>query len=344
MPKKFMWTNLSLGVIPKKISKKIFLLLTAVFLIGGFFVVKMALADPIFSVSIDPIAVDIGQTKDIAFTVTSADANNLKTIAVSVQGTGFSNPTSVVCPTGWSKIPAMPPILNGYVCDDPTGTGIGLPAPVVTLNGLVAPSSPGMQNFSVSAINTDSEPKTENINVPIEVKNLAATIGITPITTNVSQTRDYTFTVTNTTGDYVDNITGISGTLGGLTINNCSATGWSYTPAGNSFTLSGGTLTPGAAVEITVNATAPASAGAQTVSATITGALGGTRAASNTGTITVQTPANLSAGAISSDKDFISNVSGSYNTATISVQVTNGGQATANTLVKSLVIIPPPIL
>ena len=194
MPKKFMWTNLTRGgVIPKKISKKIFLSLAAVILIGGFFVVKMVLADPIFSVSIDPIAVDIGQTKDIAFTVTSVDANKLKTIAVSVQNTGFSNPTSVVCPTDWSKIPAMPPILNGYVCDDPTG--IGLSAPVITLNGLVAPSSPGMQNFSVSAINTDSEPKTENINVPIEVKNLAATASVNLPTTDINQSRDYNFTI-----------------------------------------------------------------------------------------------------------------------------------------------------
>ena len=120
MPKKFMWTNLSLGVIPKKISKKIFLLLTAVFLIGGFFVVKMVLADSIFSVSIDPIAVDIGQTKDLVFNVSKAVGGTaLQTIAISVQNNGFSNPTSVECPTGWSNIPAMPPILNGYVCDDP---------------------------------------------------------------------------------------------------------------------------------------------------------------------------------------------------------------------------------
>lgn len=338
MPKKFMWTNFTLGggrVNSKKISKKIFLLLAAVILISGFFAVSYAFAVDIFTAAIDTPTVDIGQSKNIAFTVTSANAEKLKTIAVSVQDTGFSEPTSFACPSGWSQIAALPPILNGYVCDDPTD--VGLSSAIVTLNGLTAPTAAGIKNFSVSAINTIEQ--SENKPVAITVKNLAATIVITPETANVSQTRDYTLTITNVSGDYVDDIAGINGTLGGLTVNTCSAAGWlTCTPSGNSFTLSGGTLAKNTAIAISINATAPAGQGDQTVNATIIGALGKTLAASNTDIITVQTPANLSAGIISSDIARISKNPGAYNTATISVTITNNGQATANTLIKNLII------
>ncbi|MFA6552197.1 MAG: Ig-like domain-containing protein [Candidatus Paceibacterota bacterium] len=54
--------------------------------------------------------------------------------------------------------------------------------------------------------------------------------------------------------------------------------------------------------------------------------------------INVQIPASLAFGTITSDKNFISNVGGAYNFATISAPVENSGQTTANGFTKSLVI------
>ena len=329
--------------IKKICGKKLqFIIVAAILAIGGFFVAYQVLAT--HTATVDMViknlstnvisAVDIGQEFNLEFTATKNTGSSLGAIKVSYPS-DFTAPTSISCPTEFKSSEINQ--AGNYVKCAMGDAGTSITSGKVILNSIKAPAIAGEKTFSVDTIDVDFDKETQTKSV--EVKNLSATIGITPITTNVSQIRDYTFTVTNTTGDYVDNITGISGTLGGLTINNCSATGWSYTPAGNSFTLSGGTLTPGAAVEITVNATAPASAGAQTMSATLTGALGGTASASvNPNTIQVQIPASLSAGEISSDIARISKNPGAYNTATISVQVTNGGQATANTLVKSLVI------
>ncbi|MFH1232974.1 MAG: MBG domain-containing protein [Patescibacteria group bacterium] len=334
-----MKANLMLGVVSKKISRKIFLLLTAFFLIGGFFVVKMAFADPIFSVTAAVEAVDVGQTKDLTFNVIKATGETaLKTIAISEVGTGFSSPTSIVCPTGWSVIPAMPPIVNGYVCNDPTG--VGLDSTSITLKGMIAPASAGVKDFSVSAINTGAEPKTENVKTQITVKDLKATATISPITTNIKQERTYTLNLTNNSATPGDDITQVSGTLAGFNITSCSTTSWTTcTPSGDSFILSDGSLAPTNSVDISVIATAPANSGAQTVSAQITGALGGTANATiSQNVIQVQTPADLAIGDITSDKVYISKNSGAINSSTVSADITNNGKATANTLVKTLVI------
>lgn len=323
----------------------VFGLLGAFLVFGLVFTVRIVLANPIFTVSIDPVAVDAGQTKDLVFNVSKVSGTTaLQTVAISVQGTGFSGPTSVQCPAGWSVIPAMPPILNGYVCNSQNGSG--LDNPQIILKGMTAPSSTGIKDFSVSVRNTDLDgegnpnPATENQNASITVKNLSATVTINPATANTGQARDYSLLITNDTGDFVDSINGISGILNGFVVNSCSAEGWSIcNKSGNSFSLSGGTLAPGSPITVSVNATAPDGAGSQAVSATITGALGKTVAAPVApGTIEVQAPANLEAGIINSDINFISNVSGSNNIAIISVEVTNSGGATANNIVKSLAI------
>ncbi|MFH1482011.1 MAG: MBG domain-containing protein [Patescibacteria group bacterium] len=299
----------------------------------------MAFADPIFSVTAAVEAVDVGQTKDLTFNVIKATGETaLKTIAISEVGTGFSSPTSIVCPTGWSVIPAMPPIVNGYVCNDPTG--VGLDSTSITLKGMIAPASAGVKDFSVSAINTGAEPKTENVKTQITVKDLKATATISPITTNINQERTYTLNLTNNSATPGDDITQVSGTLAGFNITSCSTTSWTTcTPSGDSFILSDGSLAPTNSVDISVIATAPANSGAQTVSAQITGALGGTANATiSQNVIQVQTPADLAIGDITSDKVYISKNSGAINSSTVSADITNNGKATANTLVKTLVI------
>ena len=299
----------------------------------------MAFADPIFSVTAAVEAVDVGQTKDLTFNVIKATGETaLKTIAISEVGTGFSSPTSIVCPTGWSVIPAMPPIVNGYVCNDPTG--VGLDSTSITLKGMIAPASAGVKDFSVSAINTGAEPKTENVKTQITVKDLKATATISPITTNIKQERTYTLNLTNNSATPGDDITQVSGTLAGFNITSCSTTSWTTcTPSGDSFILSDGSLAPTNSVDISVIATAPANSGAQTVSAQITGALGGTANATiSQNVIQVQTPADLAIGDITSDKVYISKNSGAINSSTVSADITNNGKATANTLVKTLVI------
>jgi len=265
-----------------------FLILSIALIMGGFFVYNAMAEEPIFSVSITPDAVDINQIADIDFNIT-ASGSNIKTIAVSVEDTGFSNPTDFACPSGWSKIDAMPPILNGYVCDDPTDAGLA--SPVVILMGLITPNTAGDQNFSVSAINTDDIPQTENSSVLIEVKNLSATAELTPATTNTNQERTYTFTTTNN-GE--DDIIQIDGVLTDFNVNNCSATGWICTSLGETFTLSGSSLATGNPIAILVTATAPATLGEKSVSATVTGLLGGTATVSvNLNNILVQTLPNI---------------------------------------------------
>ncbi|MDO9399440.1 MAG: DUF5011 domain-containing protein, partial [bacterium] len=334
-----MRTNLVLGVVSKRISKKIFLLLTAFFLIGGFFVVKMAFAEPIFSVVATTEAVDVGQIKDLTFNITKAEGGTaLKTIAISEVGTGFSSPTSIVCPEGWSVIPAMPPIVNGYVCNDPTN--VGLDSASVTLKGMIAPTSAGVKNFSVSAINTGSEPKTENVKTQITVKDLKAIATILPVTTNINQERTYTLNLTNSSVDPADNITQINGTLAGFDITACSAVDWTTCIlTGSSFILSGGSFASASSVDISIIAKAPANSGSQNVNAQITGALGGTANATiSQNIIQVQMPANLTTGDLTSDQAYISKNSGAINSTTISTNITNSGQATANALVKTLTI------
>lgn len=313
-----------LELLSKTISKKIFVAAAAAILVGGFFVLKMALAVSVFNVIADSPAVDIGQTKNIAFTLTAAEGSPaLKTIAVSAQGNGFSEPTGFSCPTGWSQIPAMPPILNGYVCDDPTETG--LQTATITLNGLTAPLTAGARNFSVSAINFSEQ--SENKSVSVLVKNLSANIGINPTTTNTNQQRNYTLSITNN-GD--DAITQVSGALTEFTINNCAASGWDCARAGSSYSLSNNSLAPSASIELSVTATAPGDYGDRALTAAITGSLGGERTAAITpSVIEVQFPASLITSAISTDRNFISNASGAHNTATISILITNIGQSTA---------------
>ncbi|MDO8592990.1 MAG: right-handed parallel beta-helix repeat-containing protein [bacterium] len=321
----------------KFFTKKAFLFSAVILLISGFFVVKLVLAVSIFNVAIDTPAVDVGQTKSVSFTVNSTGADNIKTVAISIQGTGFSNPTSFVCPANWNQIAAMPPILNGYVCNDPSGAGLA--SAVVTLDGLTAPATAGTQNFSVSAINTNASPQTDNQSVVVTVKNLAATATIES-TTNINQNKIYTLTLTNSASDPGDSINQVSGTLSDFSIATCEAAGWSScVPSGGSFVLSGGALAPGASLPIALTATAPSTSGARLVDATINGVLGATTFVTVTpSTIQVQTPANLSAENITTDKARVSRNSGAYNTANISVTVNNTGEATANTLVKSLII------
>jgi len=281
-----LWRGKASKISRRGLSWSSFLILSAVLITSGFFIYN-ALAEGIFSVSIMPNAVDINQITDIDFNVT-ASGSNIKTIAVSVEGTGFSNPTDFVCPSGWSKINAMPPILNGYVCDDPNS--VGLQGAKVTLKGLTTPNIAGVKNFSVSAINTDETPQTENKSVSIMVKNLSATAVVTPITTNTEQERNYTLTITN---DGEDSIIQINGTLTDFTISSCEATGWTCTPAGDSFMLSGDSLAVGSPVEISVTVTAPATTGTRTWDLNITGSLGGDIDLEGEPTVTVQTPPNI---------------------------------------------------
>lgn len=271
-----------------------FLVLFAVLIMGGFFVYN-AMANGIFSVSITPNAVDINQTKDIDFNVT-ASVSKIKTIAVSVGGTGFSNPTDFVCPSGWSKINAMPPILNGYVCDD--STNVGLAAPVVTLMGLIAPSTAGVQNFSVSAINTDGTPQTENKSVSITVKNLSAAAAVIPTTANTNQERIYDFTVTNNGGTDSDTISivTINAPSGFTDISVVNPTNWtcSYTsPAITCTADSSSELADGSSLLINTTATAGNTIGATIWNVGATGSLGGSAILAVQPTITVQTPPNI---------------------------------------------------
>lgn len=309
-------------------TRVIGIILVAGLLISGGVLVYQTVFAVSMTAEVTPEEVDISQTVSPAFTIHKYD-QQIKLAAVSLAGTDFTAPTSVTCSGGWTY---SGKVAGYYVCTGPDADSV-----TITLNGITAPAAAGVKIFSLAmtdVLDADFD-GTKNITV----KDLAATISISPITTNVSQIRDYTLTVNNPSGEYVDNITSISGTLTGFAIDTCSAAGWTTcTPDGSTFALSGGTLASNTSLDISINATAPVGAGAQTVSATITGALGGIQAAGNTATITVQTSATLASEEIASTLDFISTNEGAYKTTVVFLTINNTGEATATNFVKHLYI------
>jgi hypothetical protein len=302
--------------------------LSAAVLLCGFFVYN-AYAEHAATVSVSPGTVNVGQTVDLTFTVTKDSGDDIKTVAISNDGTGFSNPTSVTCPAGWNYAGKL---MGYYIC-----TGSGLTEAVVKLNVVTAPIVGGNKTFNIQS--TDINDASATLSETVNVKTLSATATISPVATNTSQTRTYTFTITNT-GD--DAITKIHGTLGATTdfmVTDCSATDWTGDDSANSFELTGSSLAPGAHLDINVVASALATAGSKTISMEITGAAGGTASITpNPSAILVQTPASLSASTVASDKTYISKNAEAVKTATISANITNSGGAAANLTGKNLII------
>ncbi|MCK4554572.1 hypothetical protein KAU19_06480, partial [Candidatus Parcubacteria bacterium] len=323
-----------MGTFLKKHAKKrafklpVAVLVCVMLVIGGGLAYQ-AVAEGTPTVTVDPEAVDVGQIKDLEFTVDSNGGNSLVKVEIDYSSTDFSNPLAISCPIGWSS---DIDITNKKVkCWYYEGS---LSSVTMSINSVSAPSN-GSKPFSVSTLDTGDVSNT--IGASVEVKSLSAMALVNPMTTNTEQIRIYDFIVTNN-GE--DNIVQIDGVLTDFSVNSCLATGWTTCETdGSSFALSGGYLAFEDSVNILVTATAPADSGLRAVSMTITGLLGGTATVDvGNNNISVQTPANLFVDLISSDKDFISENSGAYNTAIITTTVSNSGQSTANSLVKTLII------
>ncbi|KKS65907.1 MAG: hypothetical protein UV34_C0005G0017 [Parcubacteria group bacterium GW2011_GWB1_42_6] len=330
----------------RMISKKgIYLFAAATIIVSGFFIADFVLADHIFSVTASPEAVNSENASIISFDISSDGGPNIKTIAISEKGTGFGNPASVTCPSGWNIVPPLPPILNGYVCMDPSE--IGLPSASVILNGMTAPALASEKNFSVSAINADDQ--NENKNVPVNVKTLNAAAQVSPASINTEQIKNITLNITNPAGDlpeYADIIDQITGNFGEIAINSCSSDGWTCAVADNAFALTGGSLTPGESINIIfADAQAPAAPGFQDISLQIKGSLGMIKSIiSDPAQIAIQTPASLTIDAVEITSEFpaISNQTGAKNITIISAIIENEGQATAILNQKSLEIFSDP--
>ncbi|MDD4271818.1 MAG: Ig-like domain-containing protein [Patescibacteria group bacterium] len=99
-----MWTNLTLGVVPKKISKKIFLLLAAVILIGGFFVINYVFAAHTATVTVDQTLVKGASTKTYTFHLANdgSSSNFIYLITITAPA-GFTINGSLSCPAGWTS-------------------------------------------------------------------------------------------------------------------------------------------------------------------------------------------------------------------------------------------------
>lgn len=298
-------------------------------LASGFFVVSGVLAAHTANVIISPGTIDVGQTKDLVFSISKDSGDDIKTVAISNEGTGFSNPTSVTCPSGWSYAGKL---MGYYIC-----TGSGLSNVSVKFNGVTAPIVNGTVIFNIQS--TDINDEATSLSGSINVLTLSADASVVPTTVNTDQNAVLSLTVTNTGQDSINQI---SGSIDGFSLSGCSAPGWSSCVIGsNNFTLSGGSLSEKSSVVIGVSAIAPPTTDprSRAFNLNVTGAAGGTAVANSQNEITIETPANLLiSGTIISDNEFISNVSGANNTAVVSVEVTNSGEATANNLVKSLII------
>lgn len=91
--------NFVLGVMPKKISNRIFLLLAAIILIGGFFVVSYVLAAHTTAVSVDKTLVKGGSTKTYTFSITNAAGSADKVYFIKITApVGFTVTGGLACP------------------------------------------------------------------------------------------------------------------------------------------------------------------------------------------------------------------------------------------------------
>jgi len=305
-------------------------ILAAAFIVSGFFIVVLpALAAHTSNVTADPNIVDVNQTTNITFSVTSS-GDPLIFVQIDYAGAEFTDPTSVVCPTGWNL---NIDLINKKVkCSSLQP----LQSIQVVLNGITASNNPGVKTFHIKSIDSIDIDTSNIVPVTVVAKTLSTSVTITPQKTNTSQSRLYNINITNT-GE--DAITGIQTTFTGFTVSTCALEGWTSLVSDGSCILTGGNLAAGASVIFSFTAQAPALAGSQSITMGITGAAGGTASVTpSPSAITVQTPANLTVNSISSDKQFISKNTDAVNTATITAVVSNSGEAQAINLTKTLKI------
>jgi hypothetical protein len=312
--------------------KKIFsVTLTAILVVSGFFVAYNAFA--VHTATVDMTikklsgetidAIDINQTVNVEIAVTKTTGSSLGAIKIFYPA-DFSAPNFITCPATFTSSEINAP--GKYVKCAMGQTGTAINSGTVILNSIQATVSLGEKTFSVETSDVDYDKET--INKSITVKNLSASATVGPLTTDVEQSRNYNFTITNNGGAGSDSITALSmnvpETFTGVTMD-ANPAGWScnYTAPTVTCTASGAGIADTQSVIVPLTAIAPATVVASSWSVTVTGSLGGSAVPASQPQITVQTlPSIQISGAISPAK-----VSQGQTGVAYTVPVKNSGDA-----------------
>jgi len=214
------------------VSKFLILSVSALIFSGGFFTPGLAMASSDITASVIPAEVDVNQTTNFNFSVSSS-ADPIVQVEIDYASAGFTLTAPITCESGWSdsSIPGK------AICSTPTSgasASIGL-----SLNS-TSPLSNGEKIFPIAVTTYTIGYNTyTTVNTTVTVQTLSASAIVSPTVSNTNQTRDYTFSFTNN-GE--DTISQIWASIADFTVNSCSFGGWTCAPSGNSFTLSGGSL------------------------------------------------------------------------------------------------------
>jgi uncharacterized repeat protein (TIGR01451 family) len=223
----------------------------------------------------------------------AVDAGATLTYTLSVNNLGPSTATNVsvtdTLPMGVTFVSATG---TGWTCNEASGTvtctrpslAMGL-APDITIT-VTAPSEGGTITNNVSVTAAEFDPNnannsdSENTDVT-PVADLSVAKADSPDPVNVSSALTYTLNVSNAGPSTAANVS-VADTLPmGVTFVSASGTGWACNEAGGVVTCTRASLAPGAAPAITIDVTAPATAGTITNNVSLTSATNDPDAANN---------------------------------------------------------------